>query len=186
MVKQKKPFTVVEGGGVNKAEQIAKEAAELAAIKFLEEYDNNKRHCGSPIEEMMLAALMEQGLTAGYALVFMGNHAVNDRWIQQETVYIHQQAEVGKYRADFLIHDCSVPFEISKPRLMAVECDGHDFHEKTKSQARHDKRRDRFFQSMGIKLLRYTGSEIWADARECAEEVLEELACNDSWRNRSK
>jgi very-short-patch-repair endonuclease len=67
---------------------------------------------------------------------------------------------------------------------MIVECDGHDFHEKTKEQARRDKQRDRFLQSRGYKVLRYTGSEIWADPTECSDEILTELAIDDDWRNR--
>ena len=54
-----------------------------------------------------------------------------------------------------------------------MECDGHDFHERTKAQAAHDKTRDRALQARGLKVLRYTGSEIWADPFGCALDVLE-------------
>ena len=50
--------------------------------------------------------------------------------------------------------------------LIAVECDGHEFHEKTKQQAARDKARDRD---------RFTGSEIWKDPGACADEVLVHL-----------
>jgi hypothetical protein len=57
------------------------------------------------------------------------------------------------------------------PFLIAVECDGHDFHEKTKEQAAADKARDREIVAAGITVLRFTGSEIWKDAEKCAQEV---------------
>lgn len=52
-----------------------------------------------------------------------------------------------------------------------VECDGHDFHERTKEQAKSDKSRDRALQTAGWSVLRFTGSEIYADARGCLHQV---------------
>jgi very-short-patch-repair endonuclease len=58
---------------------------------------------------------------------------------------------------------------------VAIECDGHDFHEKTKEQARKDKRRDRVFLAEGLPVLRFTGSEIHRDPTAIAKEVGEVL-----------
>lgn len=73
------------------------------------------------------------------------------------------------YRVDFLV--TVLPEKGSRVRVV-VECDGHDFHEKTKEQATRDKFRDRAIQSLGWKVLHFTGSEIWKSPRVCAEEVL--------------
>ena len=43
---------------------------------------------------------------------------------------------------------------------VAIECDGHDFHEKTKEQAQKDKEKDRILQANGWLIARFTGSEI--------------------------
>lgn len=56
---------------------------------------------------------------------------------------------------------------------IAVEVDGHDFHERTKAQARRDKQRDRMMQMVGITVLRYTASEVVADAYKVAEDINE-------------
>ena len=53
----------------------------------------------------------------------------------------------------------------------AIECDGHDFHEKTKEQARKDKQRERALMADGYTVIRFTGSEIYQDPYGCAEEV---------------
>ncbi len=58
---------------------------------------------------------------------------------------------------------------------LIIECDGHDFHEKTKKQAARDKRRDRTLQSSGYKVFRFTGTEITRDSLSCAEEVFNAL-----------
>jgi len=54
---------------------------------------------------------------------------------------------------------------------VAIECDGHEFHERTKEQAARDKSRDRALAADGVIVLRFTGSEIWHNTWECSEEV---------------
>jgi very-short-patch-repair endonuclease len=82
---------------------------------------------------------------------------------------VQAQAEIvagqTKYRADFLISD-----EESGLRIV-VECDGHDFHERTKEQASRDKKRDRDMLAAGYRVMRFTGSEIWRAPKRCADEV---------------
>jgi len=84
------------------------------------------------------------------------------------------QEPIGVYRADFVINwsDCNFcgtghnyGFDI------VIECDGHDNHERTKKQAAHDRKRDRFMQTEGYTVLRFTGSELWANPMKCAYEV---------------
>lgn len=79
------------------------------------------------------------------------------------------QLATGKhvYRPDFvLLNQLDTPL---KP--IAIELDGHDFHERTKEQARRDKSRDRNFTNQGWKVLRFTGSEVYADPELCVLEA---------------
>ncbi len=79
-------------------------------------------------------------------------------------VLVWPQCHVGKYRADFVIRYQTPEYAGGGvPVWAAIECDGHDYHERTKEQAQHDKERDRYFQASGLLVLRYTGSEIWRD-----------------------
>jgi very-short-patch-repair endonuclease len=73
-----------------------------------------------------------------------------------------------KYRVDFLI--CSI--YQGKEFKIVVECDGHEFHEKTKQQAIRDKKRDRDLTKNNYTILHFTGSEIWKDPYLCAREAL--------------
>lgn len=86
-------------------------------------------------------------------------------------VEIQTQARVGPYRADVLVTLKHSTRKEERYRPIAVELDGHDFHEKTKAQAAHDKKRDRFFAAQEITLLRFTGSEVTKSAEACANEV---------------
>jgi very-short-patch-repair endonuclease len=70
-----------------------------------------------------------------------------------------------------------VDFAIFLPRLqpgsplVVIECDGHEFHERTPEQASKDKRRDRSLTAMGIPVFRFTGADILRDAKNVAYEV---------------
>jgi very-short-patch-repair endonuclease len=58
---------------------------------------------------------------------------------------------------------------------LIVECDGHDFHDRTKEQASKDRARDRALQSLGYRVYRYTGSDLWRDVCVYAVEVVTAL-----------
>lgn len=87
-----------------------------------------------------------------------------DQWVA-----IEMQAPVLSYCADFLV---TAKFYGSDTHYkVVVECDGHDFHERTKEQASRDKRRDREMLSAGYRVVRFTGSEIHRNPMGCAAEV---------------
>ena len=107
---------------------------------------------------------------------------------------IGTQAQVGDHRVDFMLSYYGTDFvrpqtseaiskhewqEIRVDKKMIVECDGHDFHEKTKEQARRDKGRDRNLQSLGFPVYRYTGSELYADVYRSATEIVRVLTGRD-------
>ena len=88
--------------------------------------------------------------------------------------FIVPQFTVGRYRADFLLGVGADRGRLS--RCVIVECDGHDFHEKTKEQAARDKARDRELLVSVAKVIRFTGSEMHSKPYECADEAWELMA----------
>lgn len=92
------------------------------------------------------------------------------------------QAEITPYRVDFLVcSDFGADVEQTNalghpPWGMVIECDGHEFHERTKAQARRDRQRDRIMTMAGITVFRFTGSEIYRSGESCALEALEMAA----------
>lgn len=167
-------------------EQFLAECAESVAVRFEEECIHVCRFCESPIEKLLLAALFAVRDLQPFTTLHFENNELPDRPEFDQAAFFYPQAKIGQYRVDLAVWDASIPFELREPRLMIVECDGHDFHEKTKEQARRDKQRDRFLQSRGYKVLHFTGSEIWADPSAVADEILGELAIDDDWRGRRK
>lgn len=73
-------------------------------------------------------------------------------------------------RVDFVVltDDSAVD---QKRGVIVVECDGHDFHERTKEQAARDRSRDRALTRSGIQFLRFTGREIYRSSYDCLIEI---------------
>jgi very-short-patch-repair endonuclease len=79
---------------------------------------------------------------------------------------LYRDVRLKTYRADFLfLTDDCLPF--------VIECDGHEWHERTKQQAAYDRARDRELAILGIPTLRFTGSEIVHSAERCAREIFD-------------
>ncbi|HEU4341480.1 MAG TPA: DUF559 domain-containing protein [Candidatus Binatia bacterium] len=89
-------------------------------------------------------------------------------------ILIFPQVVIGKYRVDFLAaYSLKDGYHTEVNRyFLAIECDGHEFHEKTKEQAARDKARDRFLISQNVPVMRFSGSEIWASPQACVMEIV--------------
>lgn len=89
--------------------------------------------------------------------------------------YLHPQYEMeldgNYYRVDFLLAPVMAENITTYPNII-IECDGHDYHERTKEQAQRDKSRDRTLQKEGYRVIRFTGSEIVSSPKKCSWEVL--------------
>lgn len=58
---------------------------------------------------------------------------------------------------------------------LIVECDGHEFHKKTKEQIAHDNQRDLDLKSAGYDILHFSGSQIYRDPYKCAKDTIDYL-----------
>jgi hypothetical protein len=151
----------------------------------------------SPIEALMLMSLIICARENHVGVSVVWKHPSPKLQYEEEidftlgskrlTLEIRPQSYVGEHRVDFLLSYFGIDFvqsrspdgvatedwkEVRIDKKMVVECDGHDFHEKTKEQARRDKERDRNLQSLGYPVYRYTGSEIYADVFKGGSEVI--------------
>jgi very-short-patch-repair endonuclease len=148
--------------------------AESAALALERHPGCNIKRCESPIEELLFTALWSRGdwRRLLYASAF-DDVATAARYagLEPGMPIMSPQVRVGDYRADFLVS--VVPYEGDKPIHFVIECDGHDFHERTKEQAARDKLRDREMLAGGFNVIRFTGAEIWANPGDCADQVLE-------------
>ncbi len=114
--------------------------------------------CESPIEKLLYVRLYQ------YVRDFDLLYKTDTKVFMQTKILIKKKT----YRLDFLIE---VTYK-EKCFKLVIECDGYEFHEKTKEQAIRDKSRDRILQINGYTVMRFTGSEIWNNPRKCSSEVL--------------
>lgn len=123
----------------------------------------------SPIEQLLGEYLPT--ITNGYDDVQFD--AFPDAFSDPEwAAYFRCQQVLYDYRVDF----CFKTVLRGDYRILALECDGHDFHERSKAQAARDRKRDRTPVKAGIKVIRFTGSEIYNRPAACAEEAESQLA----------
>lgn len=123
---------------------------------------------GSEIERAFAAALIGGGHISGYPWFWgMPTNGAKD------FAFIAPQVQVGQYRVDFVIGHC---VDFDKPsRCIVVECDGHQFHQKTKDQVERDRARDRFLSTQYGRVIRFSGSELFRDPSRCAFEAAQVL-----------
>lgn len=135
--------------------------------------------CESPIEVAFAAALMAADqIDHRYLRLDLHLERAEDegKW-REDLCLLMPQYQWAQYRIDFAIRLPKFRF-----KYLFIECDGHDFHERTKEQAARDRNKDRDIQQAGIPILRFTGSEIHKDAAACAFRVIDFV--NDRYEDR--
>jgi very-short-patch-repair endonuclease len=149
---------------------------------FSTDYEDAAAHCESPPEVAMLYALaiVAWDYADGVLLRFDRGAGYRDGSglisTRATMVEIEPQAEILDYRVDFLL-TMSLRQDDGDKRAgqLIVECDGHDFHERTKEQASRGHARDRALQSAGYGVYHYTGSDVWRDVFKAAEDAIQAL-----------
>ena len=118
--------------------------------------------CESPIEQLLSLALENLNIKN----IYKYNPFI-------DVVEIEKQKEIQyenkKYRVDFCI---PVIYKNQENKSFIIECDGHEFHQKTKEQVERDNTRMRDLQKQGYEVIRFSGTEIWHRPYKCASDIL--------------
>lgn len=119
---------------------------------------------------------------------YWDKYFLEKRYDKQEDVYFIPQETITtdnnkNYRVDFWIEYYRLEgntAEESKEYCceVIIECDGHDFHEKTKGQVKKRNERDYDLKMSGYDVIHFSGSEIYNNPEECVEKVVEYLKKN--------
>ena len=125
-----------------------------------------EKNIKSPIEQLFLIAL-HTILDIEFAEVNPSPIGSDSGIINLPGINIYPQYQLGKYFIDFVVS----PQELGNKNTVAVELDGHDFHDKNKQQRAYEKSRDRYIVNQGYKLLHFTGSEVTQNPFKVAYEV---------------
>ncbi|HEX7065890.1 MAG TPA: DUF559 domain-containing protein [Bacillales bacterium] len=134
--------------------------------RYLDELQGITEFCRSPIEKMLAIPLYDS--------------VERSKWNHFGDIFdISPQVEVdtggNKYTVDFMVR-----FGIQDPEGknhifhdFVIECDGHEFHEKTKEQVSKDKQRERDLMKKGYIVIRFSGSDIHNTPEYCAHEAMD-------------
>ncbi len=119
----------------------------------------------SPIEDAMLTAL---GRAAPRWFLLDQSDSLVLHWRDDRYIFVQRNRPLLTYRVDILL----APGLPAARFGLAIECDGHEFHDRTKQQAAYDRARDRELLLQDITTIRFTGSEIFHSPERCANEAL--------------
>jgi hypothetical protein len=142
-----------------------------------------RRSFGSPIEIMLRNGIVQAAARERITLfdhsvfagsprlerVAHGHWAVEDQpdceeWGDGDDLWsLFGGVSVESYRLDLLLE--------TPNGLVAIECDGHEWHDRTKQQAAYDRSRDRTLLAADIPTIRFTGSEIHHSIERCVADV---------------
>lgn len=165
---------------MNHASEITIDVSDCV-VKFIDEwsrYDKmgNWAFTTSEIMEMGISSPPEQLFYAAYQ-----SFALNDNF-----PVLQPQYPIGNYFTDFALilvdyfvnqHTPSYSLEVLKHLNkyainIAVEIDGFEWHDKTPQQAENDRCRERFIQSRGYRVIRFSAREVLRDPTICIGEVI--------------
>lgn len=149
----------------DKCVSCVKEKIEELVNNYEDELYSSIYECESPIEQLMAInlSLIEKKFSS-----IISNIEILGL-IQQKKIKINKK----NYRVDFLL-EASFKYNNKYEDLISIviECDGYDFHQKTKEQAQRDYEKDRCLQMEGYYVLRFSGSEIYNDFAECNKKIV--------------
>lgn len=117
--------------------------------------------CESPIEQLLSIQLSSIGLER----INLYNPFINVIQIEKQKII---ECGGNKYRVDFLI---PVWYRNQGGKMFVIECDGYEFHQKTKEQVENDNIRQRNLQKEGYEVIRFSGTEIYHNSYNCALEI---------------
>lgn len=123
--------------------------------------------CESPIEQMLSIELERANIS---------RIEEYNPFITVSPIYKNYniECEDAKYRVDFMFMVGYVnqgEKGLNEVVKFVIECDGHEFHQKTKEQVEYDNCRQRALQKAGYEVIRFSGTEIWHKPYKCALEV---------------
>lgn len=130
------------------------------SFQILEDIALWENYLESPIEEILYIALLKK----------MNEYNL-DLFIEAQTEIECKNGNI--YRADFTIwYDDIVNQGLKEDFALAIECDGYEFHQKTKKQVEKDNKREYDLKMNGWEILRFSGSEIYNSPMECADKII--------------
>lgn len=130
----------------------------------------------SPIEQMFFIAYQFLVVNICGSIRWKGKYMDKEKesFLSAELSKLFPQYDLEvdgkKYILDFFID--FAPLFDNTAVMYAIELDGHDYHS-NKKQMSKDYARERALQKSGIKVIRFTGSQVYSNPFYCAREAID-------------
>lgn len=112
----------------------------------------------SPIEQIFITA---------FELYIMFNKKKDIVLFSQKEI----KANGKKYIVDFYFEEDEYVNKFNTDKKIIIECDGYEFHQKTKEQVQKDNEREYNLKMAGYEILRFSGTQIYNNPFKCAEDT---------------
>lgn len=93
----------------------------------------------------------------------------------KKNIFLFSQAPIKiedkRYVVDFLFEEDEFVNKFNTNKKIIIECDGYEFHQKTKEQVQHDNEREYKLKMAGYEVIRFSGSQIYNNPLKCAEDT---------------
>ena len=93
----------------------------------------------------------------------------------KEYIFLFSQVPIKinkkKYIVDFFFEKDQYVNQFNTDKKIIIECDGYEFHQKTKEQVKHDNEREFDLKMAGYEIIRFSGSQIYNNPFKCAEDT---------------
>jgi len=138
---------------------IIAKAYKCVLVKKLQEAEQQAGKGFTPIERLFFIA-------AVFYLENWPREFPKDTWLECQPKLFLPPNELQKTaQVDFFL------FCYEGDAKLAIELDGHEFHQKTKEQAARDNRKTQLIMEQGIQVVRFSGSEVFRDPFSCVKQA---------------
>ena len=151
---------------------------------YLEEFLKLPKRVQERVQELMLVNNIRQEIIPAtfceciespIEQIFITAFELYIKLTDKEFVMLFSQKpiKVGKknYVVDFYFEKDLYVNRFNTNKKIIIECDGHEFHQKTKQQVKSDNEREYALKMAGYEMIRFSGSQIYNEPFKCAEDT---------------
>lgn len=127
------------------------------------------------IREDIIPCTIRESIESPIEQIFKTAFDLYMQLLNKEYIFLFSQVtikvEKKKYIVDFYFEQDQYVNRFDTDKKIIIECDGHEFHQKTKEQVKHDNEREYDLKMAGYEIIRFSGSQIYNEPFKCAEDA---------------
>ena len=127
------------------------------------------------LKEDIVTAVFCEEIKSPIEQIFITAFELYIKLLKKDYIFLLSQREIRidkkRYVADFYFESDEYVNKFDTNKKIIIECDGHDFHQKTKQQVQYDNEREYDLKMAGYEIIRFSGTQIYNNPFKCAEDA---------------